>query len=214
MYKILLAIFLISVSFQGVARETDANGIVEHAEAIAPLLPGMTLKNTCLEDSNKQRICTDTLLSDKPTVLIVYRGGWCPYCSAQLNRIQKIESSLKSMGYQLIAVSPDSNKSTSTLQKSGAVSYQLLTDNKMALSKSLGLAYFLDKKTEAIYRDKLGVPFIDTNGDPRVSLPVPAVYILDKNATVHFQYVNPNFRLRLNEKVLLVAAEEAIKSMK
>lgn len=196
-----------------VKRHTNASGIAEKADAVAPLLPGMTLSDTCLEDINKQTVCSDEFLSQQPTILIVYRGGWCPYCNAQLNRLREIEPELKKLGYQLIAVSPDSNRNIQKQQSNEKLAYTLLTDNKLALSKSLGLAYFLDKKTEQMYRDKLGVPFIDINGDKRVSLPVPAVYIFDKESTVHFQYVNPNFRLRLDEKVLLVAAEQAIKVM-
>lgn len=211
-----LLILLAAVTFMSTAqpvRQTDHTGIVESAELVKPLLPGMTLADTCLQDMAKQSVCTDELLQDKPTVLIVYRGGWCPYCNAQLNRMKDIESDLTKLGYQLIAVSPDSNRNIQKQQSTQSIKFTLLTDDKLALSKSLGLAYFLDKKTEAMYRDKLGVPFIDVKGDKRVALPVPAVYIIDKTGVVHFQYVNPNFRLRLNEQVLLTAAQQAIKVM-
>jgi len=177
-------------------------------------LPGMIVDNTCLQDLNKQTVCTGEILSEKPTIMVVYRGGWCPYCNAQLNRLKKVENKLTGMGYQLLAVSPDSNKSITEQKKREKLSYTLLTDNELALSKELGLAFFLDKKTEKKYRNRLGVEFADVNGESRVSLPVPAVYILDKKGMVHFQYVNPSFRTRLDEKVLLVAAEQALNVMK
>lgn len=87
----------------------------------------------------------------------------------------------------------------------------MLTDNELSLSKALGIAFFLDKKTEKIYKDRVGVPFQDINGDTRVSLPVPSVYIINQDKEVAFQYVNPDFRSRLDEGLLLSAAKQAIK---
>lgn len=189
----------------------DASGIAGSSSEVKPLLPGMLVKNTCLQDLNKQSVCTHELFSEKPSVIVFYRGGWCPYCNAQLNRMKSIEADLKSLGYQILAVSPDSNKSITEQQKREKLTYTMLTDNELALSKALGIAYFLDKKTEKRYRNKMGIPFQAINGDTRVSLPVPAVYIIDKNGEVKFQYVNPDFRARLDEGLLLAAAKQAVK---
>ncbi|ULT24851.1 redoxin domain-containing protein [Sphingobacterium sp. E70] len=30
-------------------------------------------------------------ISQKPTILVFYRGGWCPYCNLQLSGLQEIE---------------------------------------------------------------------------------------------------------------------------
>lgn len=215
MKYLLSVLFIISASFGvNAASLVASKGIAESAEQVAPIMPGMNIQNACLQDINKNRVCSDDLFAEKPTLLVVYRGGWCPYCNAQLNKLKNIEKNLVDLGYQILAMSPDSNKNVREQQSREALNYQLLTDNELNLTKSMGLAFFLDKQTEAKYRDKLGVPFIDINGDERVSLPVPAVYIIDKAGMVHFSYVNPNFRVRLDEKVLLVAAEQALKAMK
>ena len=184
----------------------DATDIAENNQLIRPLLPGQTIDNVCLQDINKQEVCTDDLFAQKPSVLIVYRGGWCPYCNAQLNQIKQVEKGILQLGYQIIAMSPDSNKNITEQQKRENIDYPLLTDNELTLSKELGLAYFLAPKTAMKYKNKLGVPFIDIKGEDRVALPAPAIYIIDKKGMVHFQYVNPDFKVRLNEKLLLSAA--------
>lgn len=189
----------------------SAVGIAESAYDVKPLLPGMKVENTCLQNLHKEKVCSKEIFADKPSVIVFYRGGWCPYCNAQLNRLKKIEAELLDLGYQIIAVSPDSNKSVTEQQKREKLSYMMLTDNELALSKTLGLAYFLDKKTEKRYRDRMGIPFQDINGDTRVSLPVPAVYIVDKKGEVKFQYANPDFKARVDESLLLAAAKQALK---
>ena len=44
-------------------------------------------------------------------------------------------------------------------------------------------------------------------GEQRLVLPVPAIYLIDEKGLVQFSYVNPNFKVRLHEQVLLKAAE-------
>ena len=211
MKNILLFLILILSPLVTAKTLVDASGIAPSANDVSPLLPGMTVANTCVQDLNKQSICSNEFFAEKPSVVVFYRGGWCPYCNAQLNRMKSIEKNLVELGYQIIAISPDSNKSITEQKKREVLSYRMLTDNELALSKALGIAYFLDKKTEKMYRDRLGVPFQDINGETRVSLPVPAVYIIDKNSKVKFQYVNPDFRARLDEDLLLSAAKQALK---
>ena len=207
---ITLSLFVFS-SLSLATPSVTAAGIAESAIEVKPLLPGMRVPNACVQDLNKNKICSDDFLAEKPSIVVFYRGGWCPYCNAQLNRLKKIESDLVKLGYQIIAISPDSNKSITEQQKREKLSYRMLTDNELSLSKALGIAFFLDKKTEKIYRNRVGVPFQDINGDTRVSLPVPSVYIINQDKEVEFQYVNPDFRARLDEKLLLAAAQQAIK---
>ena len=139
-------------------------------------------------------------------MLIVYRGGWCPYCSKQLASVQKIEKELASLDAQLIAVSPDSPEKLAET-KITAPSYQLLSDDSLTLAQTLGLAFYLDDKTAKIYRNKLGVNFVSLEGEPKVALPVPAVFVIDTNGLVHFQYANPNYKVRLTEDLLLAAVK-------
>ncbi|HRN25423.1 MAG: hypothetical protein IT276_02225 [Ignavibacteriaceae bacterium] len=41
-----------------------------------------------------------------------------------------------------------------------------------------------------------------------VLLPVPAVFIVDQDAIIQFEYVNPDYKVRLDKDVLLKAAEK------
>lgn len=211
MFKALLSAALL-LSFQLSA--AASKGIEDEQANVSPLLPGMKVDSVCLKSSDNKKVCTDSLFSEKPTLLIVYRGGWCPYCNAQLNRIRSIEKELLDAGYQIVAVSPDSQKNVSAEQSKNDYNYTLLADTELNLSKALGLAYFLDDDTAKKYKNKLGVEFVDVNNTSRVALPVPAIFVIDKNAMVHFQYANPNFRVRVNEEIIRVAALESLKSMK
>jgi hypothetical protein len=77
----------------------------------------------------------------------------------------------------------------------------------LALSQQLSLAFYLDAKTAKIYRNKLGVNFVSLDGEAKVALPVPAVFVVNTKGLIHFQYANPNYKVRLTEDLLLAAVK-------
>lgn len=204
MFKSLFISVLFVLSSHVIA--ATATNIAESAEQVSPLLPGLTVPNVELKDQYGKTVSLAERFKEKTTVLIVYRGGWCPYCSKQLASVQKIEKELANLNAQLIAVSPDSPEKLAET-KITAPSYQLLSDDSLTLAQKLGLAFYLDDKTAKIYRNKLGVNFVSLEGEAKVALPVPAVFVIDTNGLVHFQYANPNYKVRLTEDLLLAAVK-------
>ncbi|MGO2293483.1 MAG: redoxin domain-containing protein [Pseudoalteromonas sp.] len=71
-------------------------------------MPGLTVPAITLKDTGSKNVALAKRFAEKTTVLIIYRGGWCPYCSKQLANVQKIEDEIVKLGVQIIAVSPDS----------------------------------------------------------------------------------------------------------
>jgi hypothetical protein len=53
---------------------------------------------------------------------------------------------------------------------------------------------------------RFGIVFQAPERDP---LPVPAVYLVDRGATITFHFVHPDYRLRLHPELLLAATRVA-----
>ena len=204
MFRSLLITALLALSSQAIA--ATATNIANSAEQVSPLLPGLTIQNVDLKDQFGKSVSLGERFKEKTTVLIVYRGGWCPYCSRQLASVQKIEKQLADLNAQIIAISPDSPEKLAE-SKISSPNYQLLSDDSLALSQQLGLAFYLDAKTAKIYRNKLGVNFVSLDGEAKVALPVPAVFVVNTKGLIHFQYANPNYKVRLTEDLLLAAVK-------
>jgi len=141
MFKSLLISALFVLSSQVIA--ATATNIAESAEQVSPLLPGLAVPNIELKDQYGKTVSLAERFKEKTTVLIVYRGGWCPYCSKQLANVQKIEKELADLGAQIIAVSPDSPEKLAE-SKITSPNYQLLSDDSLLLAQKLGLAFYLD----------------------------------------------------------------------
>jgi peroxiredoxin len=57
----------------------------------------------------------DTLalpLPSKYTVVLFYRGSWCPYCNAQLRAFQRAQNKLAELGARVVALSVDDEAAT------------------------------------------------------------------------------------------------------
>jgi len=46
------------------------------------------------------------------TVVLVYRGGWCPYCNGQLRAFQRAQDQLAELGARVVALSVDDATAT------------------------------------------------------------------------------------------------------
>ncbi len=166
--------------------------IAEKAEDISPLLIGEKIPKQDLISVDNKAVSTSDIFSKK-TVLIIYRGGWCPYCNSQLMEMQEIENQIIALGYQIVAISPDSPKFLKETTKEDKLNYQLFSDSDGKFSEALGIAFKREKPKLEKYSEGKNPGF----------LPVPTVYILDENREIEFLYINPNYAKRLKGEMLL-----------
>lgn len=167
---------------------------------ISPLLIGEKIPSVQLPDVQGQPIDLIKKVNAHPTILIFYRGGWCPFCNKHLSGIQQIEPELRSMGYQIIAISTDAPGQLSKTADKQHLTYSLLSDADLAVSKAFGLAYVAPKNYEKTLIEGSNGKNVDK------LLPVPSVFIIDTKGVIQFEYVNPDFMQRINPKLLLAAA--------
>lgn len=203
---LLLSLSLFSFSLLAAPR------IAQSPEDIKPLLNGMSAPMVSLQDATGKAVELNSVLKQQDTVLVFYRGGWCPYCNLQLAALREIEPKLEALGYQLIAVTPDSPAAIQASlkdTKGAAITYTLLSDSQFNLSSAFGVAYYLDEKTSATYLNTYKLNLNKEASSGKVVLPVPAVYILNKEGLVQYSYQHINYKVRLQPELLLLAARLA-----
>jgi peroxiredoxin len=179
------------------------------AEDVKPLQSGNRAPETSLRRPAGRSVDMADLYQVGPSVLIFYRGGWCPYCNVHLGQIAKAESELKQMGYQVLAISPDRPEELQKSVDKQHLSYQLLSDSDMALCRAFGLAFRVDDATIKQYHG-YGIDLEKSSGQSHHLLPVPAVYIVDTEGVIRFAHWTPDYKTRLQPETLLNAARQAL----
>jgi peroxiredoxin len=141
-------------------------------------------------------------LKKGPVVLVFYRGQWCPYCNKQLKRLEDSLSMITAKGATLIAVTAEKQENISkTIEKTKA-SYPILFDNGLKIMKSYDVAFAVDEKTVEKYKG-YGIDFNEVNGSNGAYLPVPAVYVINKDGIIVFKHFDPNYTKRASVQDIL-----------
>ena len=147
----------------------------------------------------------------KPTVVLFYRGGWCPYCNAQLSDLHLLEPKLRKSGFEVVFLSSDRPELLYSSLKAADIHYTLLSDSHLEAAKSFHVAYHVDDATVAKLRE-YGEDLEATTGTKEHELPVPSVFIIDTSGTIRFVYSNPDYKIRLSADALWTAAQPLAKT--
>ena len=174
--------------------------IADKAEDISPVLIGEKIPQSTLISFEGKETKSNSIFKDKKTILVVYRGGWCPFCNTQLSDLGAIQDEFINLGYQIVAVSPDSfEKEAKTIDKND-LSYQLYSDNSTEFIQKLGIAF----KAPGIYSKMLKKHSAGKNDSV---LPAPSIFIIDEKGVILFEYISPDYKNRMDGDLLLKVAD-------
>jgi peroxiredoxin len=187
------------------------HGVPTSAQDIKPLLIGASVPDVTLRTAKGESFDLKAAVAKKPTILIFYRGGWCPYCNLHLGQLQTAEADLLNLGYQILAISPDRPARLRESENTEKLTYTLLSDASMTAAKAFGIAFRVDDATLEKYKG-YGIDLEAASGETHHLLPVPAMFIAGTDGVISFAYVNPDYKVRLAPEVLLAAAKSALDS--
>jgi peroxiredoxin len=135
-------------------------------------------------------------------VLVFYRGQWCPYCNKQLSKLEDSLQLIKAKGATLIAVTPEKQENIKKTIAKTKARYPILFDEGLQIMKSYDVAYAVDNTTIEKYK-KYGIDFNESNGANGANLPVPAIYVINKEGVIVFRHFDPDYRNRATVEEIL-----------
>ena len=175
---------------------------------INPLKAGATIPaGSVVRTADGKAFNLNAAVARKPTILIFYRGGWCPYCNAHLHELQKSVGALQAMGYQLLAISTDTPEALRATVDKNKFDYQLLSDSKVAVAGKFGLKYKVIEGYLAHVKNDHQTDLVAQNGG---YLLTPGAFVVDTKGVIRFAYVNNNYAVRIRQEALLDAARAAL----
>ncbi len=176
-----------------------ASGIAERAAKA-----GSTVPLNVLPDLDRNAVDLKRLAEKGPLVILVYRGGWCPYCNITLRAFQKVLPQITSAGASIVATTPEVALSAQDTADKNGIGFPVLIDKGNAYARSLGLVFALPESLRPQYRE-IGLDLPDWNGDDSHELPLAATYIVDATAKVRWSFVQADFTTRTDPADVLAA---------
>ncbi len=176
---------------------------LDQAEA---LNPGDPLPSGTLHRPDTTAVQLEELTKEKHSILIFYRGGWCPFCRRHLSGLNDIAPELKKAGYQLLAISPDRPEILREKPPMEKAPYQLFSDSSMKVTRSFGIAHRVPDNLVETYKRDHGIDLEGDSGHDHHLLPHPSVYVVGPEGIVRYVHTSPDYKERMDpDKILSVA---------
>jgi peroxiredoxin len=193
------------------APKASAGEFPASAELITPLKAGDSAPTFTVRTVENEAFDFDPSALQRPVVLISFRGGWCPYCNMHLSELRTVIPDIRAMGFDVLFISNDrpellySSLKNETKEDIEGLDYTILSDADLNAASALGTAF---RRPDALvnYLEEKGKDYAGSSIDKHGALAVPAVYIIDIDGLIVFDYVNADYKVRLSESELLEAA--------
>lgn len=179
------------------------------ANAATPLQVGDPVPEVVVQTVAGAEVALRAELAGQPSVVIFYRGGWCPYCVRHLAALAEVEGDLLAAGFKLVALSPDRPAKLREKPALAQLNYTLLSDSPAAAARAFGIAFQVPDELVAKYRDDYKIDMEGDSGQTHHLLPHPAVFIVDAGGVIRYAHINHDYRVRLTAEEIL----EAVKSV-
>jgi peroxiredoxin len=168
---------------------------------------GLFINSKAPEFKAKDQAGTEVTLKELrkkgPIVLVFYRGNWCPYCNRELKRFQDSLQLIADKGAQVVAITPEAGEGIAkTVEKTGAT-FPILFDPEVKIARSYQVAFEVDEKTATRYKSFGNDLLLINQQKGKPVLPVPAVYIINKEGSVIYRFFEADYRKRPSVKDIL-----------
>ncbi|WP_420368700.1 peroxiredoxin-like family protein [Curtobacterium sp. L1-20] len=194
----------LSAVFDGEQADLRAAGVPSSALGV-----GATAPDAPLTDPKGAATTLDAVRAGTPTVLVFYRGAWCPYCNLTLRTYQQeLLPALQERGAQLVAVSPQTPEGTETAIANGELAFPVLSDPENVLAGRFGIVTEPSAAARAAHT-QLGFDVADSNADDTARIPFPSVFVIDADGAVRFADVHVDYTTR-TEVATVVEAVDAL----
>ncbi|MEM6280278.1 MAG: peroxiredoxin-like family protein [Verrucomicrobiota bacterium] len=139
-----------------------------------------------------------------PAVLSFYRGTWCPYCNLEFAALLHQLPKFRDRKAAVLALSPQVKERREDVVMVG---FEDLCDQGNEVARSHGLVYPLGEEIAKIY-EGFGIHLESLNGDDSLELPLPATYIVDREARIRYAFTSGDITERAEPGELVEVLSE------
>ncbi|WP_322107306.1 peroxiredoxin-like family protein [Paraburkholderia sp. J41] len=170
--------------------ELISTGAVDKALKAGDIAPEFTLS-----DAHGKQVASRSLLARGPLVVTFYRGVWCPYCNFDLQALEAARTEIEARGATLVAISPQTNANSRKSQRENKLGFPILSDEAGKVGARFGVRWTVPDYLHDVHR-QLGADLTGFNGDESWTLPMPARYVIDRDGTIAYAEINPDYTRR------------------
>ncbi len=150
------------------------------------------------------------VVTDRLSVVVFYRGAWCPYCNIALKTYQAaLVPELARRDVGLVAISPQAPDGSLSMAEKNELTFAVLSDPGNQLAKAAGILTAPSDEVRAAQL-QLGLDLTAVNADGAVTVPMPTTVIVDNDHVVRWIDVHPDYTTRSEPDQILGAVHSLL----
>ncbi len=154
------------------------------------LVVGAKLPHFTVRDVH-DKLVSSAQLTDRPAILIFYRGNWCPFCTAQIKELIARYKEIDALGVRVAMIAPQPHKNTVGVSKIYDAKFDFLTDEGNVAARALGI-----ENPDGL---PMGMQMLGYDSDTVL----PTVIITDREGKIVWTHETDNYRIRPEPDVYL-----------
>ena len=166
---------------------------------------GQQLPNVTVLDAEGATTSFYDLLTHDQTVVVVYRGSWCPYCNLTLRAYEHdLVPALAEHNVGFVALTIQKPEGLETMVSSNQLSFTAYSDHTGGLIDALGV-WTTPADDAAATQAAFGLGVPEGNVDGTTRMPMPTTLVVSRDGTITFIDVHPDFTTRTEVSEILGA---------
>jgi peroxiredoxin len=113
----------------------------------------------------------------------------------ELEALQAVFPQIREAGGSLVAISPQHASYGRAVRRRAALEFDVLSDERLKVAQAFGLVFTLPSYLEELYRS-FGKTLDRFHGEPAYRLPLPARYVVNRQAQIRAADVNADYTVR------------------
>jgi peroxiredoxin len=153
-----------------------------------------------------REVALSSLYANGPILLAFYRGGWCPYCNAEIRAMTSAFAEYQKRGVTPVAVSVDKPEAEAKLGATYEIPFPVLSDRDAAMIE----AFRVVKKVSGEELEKMrgfGVDLESSSGQRHHEIAIPSLFLIDRSGVVRWAHSDPDFKVRPSTEQILAALD-------
>jgi peroxiredoxin len=148
-------------------------------------------------------------LGGKRILLKFFRGGWCPYCSAELSAFNDMAPELEKFNVGIVALSKDTPTEATVHKLRDGLNFPLLADPDLKVIRQYGLEHHKALgQTKNPKKNIDGIPF-GLAPFSFSAMAIPTSLLIDEHGVIRWVDQTDDYRLRSSTKRVMEAVKAA-----
>jgi len=183
---------------------TDALGKLPENIGLAV---GTTVNVGDIQNSYGQKVMLGDMLSGQKSLIVFYRGGWCPYCNTQLRSLTQAHAWFKDRGINVVAISVDTPEEAATSKASWQIPFTLLSDPTLVAHKAFNVAFTIpEDEVERLKGFKIDVEA--SSGQTHHTVAVPSIFLIDAAGVIRWAHAELDYKTRPSVAQIQAVADQ------